>query len=59
MHIVFGIAAVLFVVLGFVAFSTGLTLVFWPLAAICVGLAIKFYPRGRKGPKSTTPPVQS
>lgn len=55
MHILFGILALVFVVLGFVGFVGGLTLLFWPLAAVCVALAIKFYPRGRKGPNEGPP----
>lgn len=55
MHILFGILALLFVILGFVGFVGGLTLVFWPLAAVCLALAIKYYPRNRKGPNAGPP----
>lgn len=51
MHIIFGIAALVFFILGCIGFVGGLSLVFWPLAAVCVALAIKFYPRHTKGPK--------
>jgi|GEM_PF-4356175 len=52
MHILFGIAAVVFIVLGFVGIIGGFSLIFWPIAAVCIALAIKFYPRDRKGPKA-------
>lgn len=57
MHILFGILAVVFIVLGVEGIIGGFTLVLWPLAAVCIALAIKFYPRNRKGPKDG-PPIQ-
>ena len=58
MHVIFGIAAVVFLVLGFVGILGGLSLVFWPLAGVCIWLAIRAYPRDRKGPK-TGPELRS
>lgn len=52
MHIFFGLLAVVFIVLGFVGIIGGFSLILWPLAAVCIALAIKFYPRDKKGPKT-------
>jgi predicted membrane protein len=55
MHIFFAIIAVIFVILGFIGIFGGFTLILWPLAAVAIALAVKTYPRGKKGPKEGPP----
>lgn len=53
MHILFGILAVVLIILGFIGIIGGFSLILWPLAAVCIALAVKFYPRNQKGPKAS------
>ena len=55
MHVVFGVIAVIFLILGFVGIIGGFSLILWPLAGVFIWLAIKAYPRDRKGPKAGPP----
>lgn len=53
MYVIFGVLAVAFVVAGFAGLVGGIVaIVFWVLAAICLGVAVKTYPRGGKGPRT-------
>ena len=55
MYIIFGILAVVFIILGFVGFVGGIPLlVFWGLALFCIIGVIKTYPRRAKGPYKAT-----
>ena len=55
MHIILGLLALVFIILGFVGFVGGLPLlIFWVLAALCLWGMIKTYPRNRKGPFKPT-----
>jgi len=55
MYIIFGILAIVFIILGFVGFIGGIPLlVFWGLAALCIFGVIKTYPRKTKGPFQAT-----
>jgi predicted membrane protein len=55
MHVIFGVIAVVFLILGIVGIIGGFSLVFWPLSALFIWLAIRAYPRDRKGPKAGPP----
>jgi hypothetical protein len=50
MHLVLALFAVVFVVLGFVGFALGAlpTILFWVLAAVCIGGAWKLRPAGQR-----------
>lgn len=50
MHLLFGLLAVLFLLLGIIGVLGDVSLVFWPLSGACVWLAVKVYPRDHGGP---------
>lgn len=56
MYILFGLLALLLIIVGFVGLVGGVVaIIFWALAGVFIALMVKTYPRDRKGPNSPAP----